>query len=127
MSNNHIDQSVKDYIDRQSDKGQEQLLIIRNLIYKAVPEAKELINYEIPAYALIEGGKRETQIMMAGFKNHIGLYPHPTTIKQFEKELKGYKVGKGSVQFPLNQPLPEDLIFEMIKYRKKVIDDGAVK
>jgi uncharacterized protein YdhG (YjbR/CyaY superfamily) len=55
--------------------------------------------------------------MIAGYKNHVGLYPHPSTMKQFDKELSEYKKGKGSVQFPLDKPLPKQLIIEMIKYR----------
>jgi uncharacterized protein YdhG (YjbR/CyaY superfamily) len=61
--------------------------------------------------------------MMAGYKNHVGFYPSPTIMARFEKELANYKKGKGSVQFPLNEPLPEDLIEEMVKYRLKLIQN----
>ena len=61
--------------------------------------------------------------MIAGYKKHVGLYPHPTTMEKFEPELTEYKRGKGSVQFPLDKPLPKDLIIKMIKYRKKLLDE----
>ena len=59
--------------------------------------------------------------MIAGFKNHVGMYPHPTVIEEFEAELSIYKQGKGSIQFPLNEPIPTTLIVEMVKYRKKLV------
>ncbi|EIM78729.1 hypothetical protein A3SI_01616 [Nitritalea halalkaliphila LW7] len=59
--------------------------------------------------------------MIAGYKNHLGLYPHPTTIEKFNKKLKEYRKGKGSVQFPINKPLPEELIIKMIEYRLNLL------
>ena len=59
--------------------------------------------------------------MMAGYINHVGLFPHPTTIEKFDEELKDYKKGKGSVQFPINKPLPEELIIKMIEYRLNLL------
>lgn len=119
--------SVEDYFSTQPEKAKESLLAIRQCILKVVPEAKELFNYKIPAYALIEGGKREQQIMIAGYKNHVGLYPHPTTIEKFKEELKDFKKGKGSVQFPLDEPLPIDLIIKMIEYRLSLIIEVSKK
>lgn len=113
--------SIDSYIADQSDAVQEKLRIIKKCILIAVPNAVELFNYGIPAFALVEGGKREEQIMMAGYKKHVGLYPHPTVMEYFEEELSKYKKGKGSVQFPLNEPLPEELIIEMVKYRLQLI------
>ncbi len=81
-----------------------------------------MINYNIPAYALIEGGKRDQQIMFAGYEKHVGLYPHPTTIEKYSKRLKVYKVGKGSAQFPIDEPLPKELITEMVKFRKQLVN-----
>lgn len=109
--------SVEEYFSSQPEKVRNALLSIRQCILTVVPEAKELLNYNIPAYALIEGGKREQQIMIAGYKNHVGLYPHPTTMEKFDEELKDYKKGKGSVQFPLDKPIPKDLIIKMVEYR----------
>ncbi len=90
---------------------------LRALINEAVPECEEMMNYNIPAFSLVKGGKREQQIMIAGYKKHVGLYPHPTTMEKFWIRLEGYKKAKGSVQFPLNEPLPKELIQEMILYR----------
>lgn len=90
---------------------------LRALINKAVPGCEELMNYNIPAFSLVKGGKREQEIMIAGYKKHVGLYPHPTTMEKSWDRLEGYKKAKGSVQFPLNKPLPKELIQEMILHR----------
>ena len=113
--------SVQEYIDSQPEKTKEALLKLKKCILKTVPTATELLNYNIPAYALVDGGKRDQQIMIAGYKNHVGLYPHPTTMHKFEEELEDYKKGKGSVQFSLDKPLPINLIEKMIKYRVSLI------
>lgn len=65
--------------------------------------------------------------MYAGFKAHIGFYPTPKVLKAFEKELKDYKQGKGSVQFPLDKPLPKTLILKMAKYRIKDLKENDAK
>ena len=85
------------------------------------------MNYNIPAFALIKGGKREQQIMIAGYKKHVGFYPHSTTMEYFWDQLDGYKKAKGSIQFPLSQPLPKELIIKMVKYRKGLIDKEQKK
>lgn len=121
MTNKNEFKSVQGYFDLQPEKTREALIKLKECIFKSVPTATELLNYNIPAYALIEGGKREQQIMIAGYKKHVGLYPHPTTMERFEEELKGYKKGKGSVQFPLDKPLPINLIQRMIKYRMDLL------
>jgi uncharacterized protein YdhG (YjbR/CyaY superfamily) len=90
---------------------------VRSYIKIAAPEAQEKMNYQIPAFVLIDGGKRDQQIMIAGYKNHGGFYPHPSTIARFADELKEYKSAKGSVQFPVNKPMPKELIISMVKYR----------
>lgn len=124
MSNKMSFQSVDDYINQQSESAQMALQDIRSFIFEAVPDATELFNYDIPAYALIKDGKREQQVMIAGFKNHIGFYPHPTAIEHFSEELREYKTGKGSVQFPINKPLPKELIIRMVKHRKSLLDES---
>jgi uncharacterized protein YdhG (YjbR/CyaY superfamily) len=118
--------TVEEYFNSQPENVKNALLSIRQCILKVVPEAKELFNYNIPAYALIEGGKRNEQIMIAGYTNHVGLYPHPTTMEKFEEQLKDFKKGKGSVQFPIDKPIPKDLIIEMVKYRLSLIDKEKV-
>ena len=115
-------QSFEDYIEDQPEHIQVALNQLTEYVLRAVPSAEKLINYNIPAIALKAGGKRDQQVMIAGYKRHIGFYPHPTTIEKFEEELKTYKHSKGSVQFPVNLPLPEKLIIEMVRYRKKILD-----
>lgn len=114
--------TVEEYFDSQPEKTKNALLELKECILKVKPNATELLNYNIPAYTLITGGKREQQIMIAGYKKHIGLYPHPTTMEKFESELSEYKRAKGSVQFPLDKPLPKELIIRMIKYRLELLE-----
>lgn len=116
--------SVNAYIEDFPDEVRTKLYKLKQCILTAAPDAIELFNYGIPAFSLVEGGKREEQIMIAGYKNHVGLYPHPTTMDHFEDALCNYKKGKGSVQFPLEEPLPEELIIDMVKYRLKLIQGG---
>lgn len=123
MPDQKMDSNVREYIDSQPEEVRKRLLKIRDLVYKAVPDAVEMWNYNLPSYALVEGGKRDKQILMAGYRFHIGFYPHPSVISHFSAELNDMKTGKGSVQFPLDQPLPEQLILDMITYRKDLIDD----
>lgn len=111
--------TIDEYIEQQPEKTQQVLRELRKIILEAAPDASELINYEIPAFALTKEGKRDQQIMIAGYKNHVGLYPNPATIEQFEHELKDYKHSKGAVQFPISQPLPKDLIIRMVTYRQQ--------
>lgn len=101
------------------------LLELKECILKAEPNATELLNYNIPAYALVKDGKREQQIMIAGYKNHVGFYPHPTTMQKFDAELSEYKRAKGSLQFPLDKTLPKQLIIRMVKYRTGLLKDSA--
>ena len=107
-----------EYLSSHPEKVQAYLKQLRTLILEAVPDASELINYNIPAFALVDGGKRDQQVMIAGYKKHVGLYPGPDIMEVFWDRLDGYKKAKGSVQFPLDQPLPSALISEMVKYKK---------
>lgn len=113
--------TIDDYIAAQAPQAQEMLREIRALIIEAVPEAIEMLNYKVPSFTLVEEGKRDQQIMVAAYEKFIGFYPFPTTMEAFSDQLKEYKQGKGSVQFPLNKPLPRDLIIEMVKYRRDEI------
>ena len=81
------------------------------------PDAEEKINYNLPAISLVKGGKRDSQIMFAAYKKHIGFYPYPTTLAHFENELQEYKRAKGSVQFSLSKPIPYELISRMVQFR----------
>ncbi len=92
---------------------QEVLQELREAIHEAAPEAKEKIAYGMPAFRLYG----RDLIYFAAFKNHIGLYALPSGNMAFRKELEGYKTGKGSIQFPLNQPMPWPLIDKIIRFR----------
>ncbi len=103
---------IENYLSAQTVEAEAALKTIISYIYKVVPTATVLINYNIPAFSLIEGGKRDKQIMVAAYKNHIGFYPPPFVIDIF----LNYKFAKGSIQFPLNEPMPEALVLSMIEY-----------
>ena len=85
---------------------------LREMILAAAPEAKERIAYGMPTYTM-----KTNLIHFAGYKKHIGLYPTPDGIEAFKAELAPYKNSKGAVQFPLNQPMPWDLIEKIIQFR----------
>ncbi len=87
---------------------------IRSAIRKAAPAAEETIKYAMPTFVL-----NGNLVHFAAFKNHIGFYPVPSGIEAFKKELSVYKGGKGSVQFPLDEPMPLDLITKVVEFRMK--------
>jgi uncharacterized protein YdhG (YjbR/CyaY superfamily) len=110
-------EAVDAYIATQPPETQRVLEELRSCIRKAAPGLVELMNYNIPAFALVPGGKRDKQIMIAGYPGHVGFYPGPDAIKAFTNQLAAYKFAKGSVQFPLNKPIPGVLVARMVKYR----------
>ena len=85
---------------------------IRTVIRVAAPDAQETINYQIPTFTL-----HGNLVHFAAFKQHIGFYPTPSGMEHFKAQLSIYKGAKGSVQFPLDQPIPYDLIEEIVKFR----------
>jgi uncharacterized protein YdhG (YjbR/CyaY superfamily) len=96
---------------------------IRATIQKAAPDAEETINYGIPTFTL-----KGNLVHFAGFKSHIGFYPTPSGIEKFKKELSIYEVAKGSVQFPLDKPIPYALIEKIVKFRvKENLEKAAAK
>jgi uncharacterized protein YdhG (YjbR/CyaY superfamily) len=107
--------TVDNYIKLFPEKVQELLNQIRSTIKESAPEAVESIAYKMPAYKTY--GK--PLIYFAGYKNHIGLYATPSGHIQFEKELSKYKQGRGSVQFPLDKPIPFSLIARIVKFKVK--------
>lgn len=117
-------ETIDDYIAHQSKEAQIKLQELRSIIKEAAPDAVEVLNYKVPSFTLVPGGKRDQQIMMAAYAKFIGFYPFPTTMAKFSDELKEFKQGKGSVQFPLNKPLPTDLIIRMVKFRREEILKG---
>lgn len=118
---------VDEYIESQPEDTRKTLLALRAIILKAVPGATELFNYDIPAYALVKGGKRDKQIMIAGYKTFAGFYTGTGVLEHFAKELAGYKVGKASVQFPNDQPLPKSLIAKIVKFKKKTVSETSAR
>jgi len=105
--------TVDNYIKSFPENVQELLKQIRAIIKENAPEAEESFAYQMPAYKT--NGK--PLIYFAGFKNHIGFYATPTGHAEFAKELSKYKQGKGSVQFPLDKPLPLKLIGQVVRFR----------
>ncbi|MBM4361839.1 MAG: DUF1801 domain-containing protein [Deltaproteobacteria bacterium] len=116
-TNANRSKEVDAYIAAQAAGAQRALEELRACIHRAAPGVSELMNYKIPAFALVEGGKRDQQVMIAGYSKHVGFYPHPDTIDAFAAKLAAYTCGKGSVQFRLNEPIPTALVVEMVKFR----------
>ncbi len=119
-----IYETVDDYISNQPLASQVILKELRNIINETVPKAIELPNYKVPTFELVPGTSKDYQLMIAGYKKYVSFYPFPTTITAFEDELKSYKTGKGSVQFPIGEPLPVELIKSMVAFRYKEIQDA---
>jgi uncharacterized protein YdhG (YjbR/CyaY superfamily) len=114
MSNTVI-KSVADCIATYPSQTQKLLKQVRATIRKAAPKAEEYIGYGMPGYKL--NGK--PLVYFSGYKNHIGFYATPTGHKEFKAELAKYKQGKGSVQFPIDEPMPLKLIERIVKFRVK--------
>lgn len=105
--------SMDEYISGFPRKTQQALEELRALIKASAPAATETISYAIPTFDL--NGKH--LVHFAGYERHVGLYPAPSGLEAFKEDLKPYKQGKGSVQFPLDQPLPTDLIRRIVEFR----------
>lgn len=106
--------TIDEYISVFPSPIQELLQQIRITIQEEAPDATEAISYAMPTFKL-----HGNLVHFAAFKSHIGFYPTPSGIKAFEKELDAYKYSKGAIQFPLNQPLPLDLVRKIVRFRVK--------
>jgi len=106
--------SVDQYISSFPPNIQEILEQIRKTIKEAAPNAEEVISYQMPAYKL-----NGMLVYFAAFKKHIGFYPVSSAIAAFKQELSIYKGAKGSVQFPIDKPMPLELISRIVKFRVK--------
>lgn len=104
--------SMDAYIANFPQEVQDQLQAIRMVVKEIVPDAMETINYGIPTFKL-----KGNLVHFAAYKNHIGFYPGASGIKAFVPRFIDYHYSKGAVQFPLNQPLPLDLIKEIVLFR----------
>jgi uncharacterized protein YdhG (YjbR/CyaY superfamily) len=106
--------TIDEYIKTFPGDIQKILKQIRQTIKEAAPGAEETINYQIPTFKF-----NGNLVHFAAFKNHIGFYPAPSGLKAFKKEISSYKSSKGSVQFPLDKPIPLSLIKKIVTYRVK--------
>ena len=105
-------ENIDEYINGFPGDVQKILQKIRKTIQKAAPDAQEVISYRMPAFKL-----KRVFVYFAGYQNHLSLYPAPRGAAEFKEELAGYAGGKGTVQFPLDQPVSYDLITRIVKYR----------
>ena len=101
------------YIATFPEQAQQAMQQIRALIHKTVPEVTETISYAMPTFNVHD----HYLVYFAAYKNHIGFYPAPVNNEAFQKDFAIYKTGKGSVQFPLNKPMPMDLILKIIRFQ----------
>lgn len=106
--------TIDEYINMFPEDVRVILNELRQTIKEAAPEAEETINYQMPTFTL-----NGNLVHFAAFKNHIGFYPTPTGVEAFKEDLAPYKGAKGSVRFPINEPLPLPLIRRIVEYRIK--------
>jgi uncharacterized protein YdhG (YjbR/CyaY superfamily) len=115
--------TIDEYIAGFSPEIQEILEKIRQIVREVAPEASETIKYQMPTFVL-----HGNLVHFAAFKKHIGFYPVPSGVEAFKEELSVYKGAKGSVQFPLDQPIPYDLISRIVKFRvQENLEKAAAK
>ncbi len=123
-TNQSTPQNIDEYIAGFPDEVQEILQKIRMAIRKAVPEAEEKISYKMPTFTL----KGDGLICFAGYKKHVGLYGAPIRHAEFKEALSAYASGKSTVKFPLDQPIPFDVIRKIVKFRvKRVLERAKAK
>ncbi len=113
--------SVTEYIAAAPQPAQNKLREMRTCIRAAAPGAEENLKWGMPSFSY-----KRILVTFAGFKHHIGLYPTPAAVKAFAQDLTGYVTGKGSIQFPLEKPLPLGLIRKIVAFRvqESVEKDG---
>jgi uncharacterized protein YdhG (YjbR/CyaY superfamily) len=103
---------VEEYLAAFPEEIKKLLQKLRKCIQTAAPEAQEKISYGMPTFYL-----KGNLVHFAGYQRHIGFYPTPSAVQEFQNELASYKTSKGAVQFPLDQDLPLELITRMVKFR----------
>jgi len=114
MENNRVKNStIDEYIAMFPKDVQTIMVKLRKVINDTAPGLEEVISWDTPTFKY----KGKNLIHFAGYKKHIGLYPAPTAIAEFKKDLAEYKQGKGSVQFPLDKPIPYDIVIKIVKFR----------
>jgi len=105
-------ETISEYIQAAPKEAREKLREMRACIQAAAPGAKENIKWGMPAFSY-----RRILVIFAAFKHHIGFYPTPSAVKAFAKNLSRFKTAKGSIQFPLEKPLPHSLIRRITAFR----------
>ena len=105
-------QTIDEYMDNFPAQAQTVMRQMRALIHEIAPEATEKISYGIPTFVL-----GQNLVHFAAYKNHIGFYPASSGIAHFEEELKDYETSKGTVRFPLDKPIPYDLVRRITEFR----------
>lgn len=105
-------ESIDHYISTFPPAVQAILSTLRKVIQESAPDAKEKISYQMPTYEF-----HGNLVHFAAFKHHIGFYPAPSGIIEFEEELKEYQRSKGAIRFPMDKPLPYELISRIVQYR----------
>jgi uncharacterized protein YdhG (YjbR/CyaY superfamily) len=106
--------TIDEYIALYPPEMQRILTAMRETIRQAAPEAGEKIGYGIPTFTL-----HGNLVHFGAFKDHIGFFPAPSGIEQFREQLAGYKLSKGTIQFPLDQPIPYELIRRITLFRRE--------
>lgn len=112
--------SIDEYLAAFPPEVQERLTAIREIVHEVAPDAVETISYAIPTFDL----NGTHLVHFAGFARHIGFYPTGSGFEGFEEDIAGYKQGRGSVQFPLTEPLPTDLIRRIVEARTAKVLGG---
>ena len=106
--------TIDEYIATFPKNVQSILEELRQAVKETAPEAEEAISYQMPAFKL-----NGNLVYFAAFKNHIGFFPTSSAIEAFKEEVKEYKTGKGTLRFPMDKPMPLDLVKKIVKYRVK--------
>jgi uncharacterized protein YdhG (YjbR/CyaY superfamily) len=114
--------NVDDYIERYPKDVQAVLRKLRAVIRKAAPEAAETISYQIPAYKL-----GRDLVYFAAFTDHISFFPTSSGVSKFKKELRDCRTSKGTIQFPLDRPIPYGLVMRITKFRRKEVMEKKKK
>lgn len=113
-ANQPVPRNIDEYISGFPPQVQKILEKIRRTIRKAAPKAQEVISYQIPSFKL-----NGYLVHFAAYQSHIGLYPAPRGVAGFKDDLALYQTGKGTLRFPLDQPIPYELITRVVKFRVK--------
>ena len=114
--------NIDEYIAGFPPEVQESLQKMRAIVREAAPDAEEALKYRMPTFVL-----QENLVHFAAFDKHIGFYPTPSAMEAFSTDLKDYPHAKGSVQFPLNRPVPWALVKKMVQFRVKEVREQVTK